>query len=208
MLAVVGRDGKEVWSTRLTNASWVCLGFDVQAKRYLIAQRMSVRRPFIYGIAYLSEEGLKSDSAAGGDFAKSLDAFAIVVSPLGRHVAFVGGPDGVVDGLYVLDTQRDEVHRLSDPPPPPPGSCDEQFGWACGDHDVGTLGPSILRFTDEDTVVVTYERDGRSARAKARTTKTFTLWPWLYIPEDSPSRNPRQRGPVPSSRSVDRNVSP
>jgi hypothetical protein len=180
--------GADVSSMGLDNASWTCLAFDAGAHRYLIGKLFtSGPRRELEEIAYASEDGgAPVLSAFGAINVRHYFAVASLASPLGRHLAFVGGRDDVVDGLYVLDTQTDQIHRLADPPSPAPvhGS----NGWnGCCSGTYAQLEPSVLRFSDEDTLVVTYGKDMARARAKSRTTKRFTLWPWPRVKEEPTS---------------------
>jgi hypothetical protein len=180
--------GANIYSMTLDGASWTCVGFDGGAHRYLIEKLFAMGpRLELEEVAYASEDGGAPVTSAFGEInVPHYFAVASLVSPLGRHLAFVGGRDGgVVDGLYVLDTQTDQIHRLADPPDAPPArDPDHELRWnGCCPGTYAQLDPSMLRFEDEDTLVVTYGKDAARARAKSRTTKRFTLWPWPRVEE-------------------------
>jgi hypothetical protein len=182
----------------LLNTFWTCLGFDPGMRRYLFGMVLigSAGRAELLQVKYLREDGTLPLQSIFGSNDRPSDYFAVasLVSPLGRHLAFVGGERGngrnPVDGLYILDTQTDLIRRLADPPDASPAAkLGHEPRWSCCGGAYAQLDPSIVRFEDEDTLVVTYGTNTARARAKSRTTKRFTLWPWPRV-EEAPTTAP------------------
>jgi hypothetical protein len=176
-LVLTAKDGKELLRKSVDDAHLHCLGFSEAAGRHLLgieAERGAWM--VLASILYVAETGgsLVPSALDRGDFL----ALASLTSPKGRYVAFVGGHQGI-DGLFVLDTQTDQIRRLGKPPAPPPvpdWSCDERFGWgSCWADGYVTLEPNILRFENEDILVVSYGKDTGHHRAKQRTVRRYRL---------------------------------
>jgi hypothetical protein len=170
-------DGKELLRKSMDDAHLHCLGFSEAARRHLLGIEGEQGAWMVLGsILYIAETGGPLVPSAFNR--KELMALASLTSPRGRYVAFVGGRH-VIDGLFVLDTQTDQIRRLGKPPAPPPDpdwSCQEPFGWgSCWADGYVTLEPTVLRFESEDVLVVSYGKDTGHHRAKQRTVRRFRL---------------------------------
>jgi hypothetical protein len=168
-----------LWSEEL-QGNWRCLSPRTGARGYLLGglQQRGAWLP-LASVLYLPEDG-------SGALPSALDredslALAVLLSPAGRYLAFVGGP-GHVDGLYVLDTQLDEVRNLGPAPAPPVRNelktiCgDEPLAWGgCWADSVLVLESEVLRIAAEDLLEVSYGKDGVAGRAKTRKVRRFNL---------------------------------
>jgi hypothetical protein len=181
-LVLRGADGKKVFSEDTHDAHWLCLGFDRGKGRYLVGGYQEQGTWLVLGpILYLAEDakggGKRLEESAFSR--QELMAMSSLTSPSGRYVAFVGGV-GVIDGLYVLDTEADTIRRVGKAPAPPPlgddFTCDETFRWgSCWVGAYAPLEPEVLRFDGDDTLVVTYGHDTHRRRAPKRTTQRIKL---------------------------------
>jgi hypothetical protein len=176
-LVLTTKDRKELLRESVDDAHLRCLGFSEAAGHHLLGIEGERGTWMVLGsILYVAETGgpLVPSAFDRGD----LMALASLTSPKGRYVAFVGGHQDV-DGLFILDTQTDQVRRLGTPPAPPPvrgRSCNEPFGWgSCWSDAHVTLEPKILRFEGEDVLVVSYGKDTSRHRAKQRTVRRLRL---------------------------------
>lgn len=171
-------EGKEVYSHTVNDGHLLCLGFVATSPgRYLVGSVGEQGTWMVLGaVSYLGEDGSPLRASA---FTKlRFLALTAVSSPRGSFVAFIGGREGDVDGLYVLDTGKDEIRRLGDPPAPPPVDfdCDDAFQWGtCWADGYTAIDPAVMRFEDESTLVVTYGRDTHTARAQHRRVRRFKL---------------------------------
>ena len=184
---IYGRD--KTHHHALFNAFWTCLGFDPGMRRYLFGMVLigAAGRSELLTVEYLREDGTPPVLSIfqGGGASSNYFAFASLVSPLGHRLAFVGGHGGgAADGLYVLDTRTDQIQRVADPPDvPPAANPGHEPRWSCCGGAYTQLEPSIVRFEDEETLVVTYGTDTARAGAKGRTTKRFMLSSWPRVKE-------------------------
>jgi hypothetical protein len=176
-LVLTTKDDKELLRESVDDAHLHCLGFSEAGGRHLLGIEGERGAWMVLGsILYVAETGgpLVPSAFDRGDFL----ALASLTSPKGRYVAFVGGHQGI-DGLFVLDTQTDQIRRLGKPPAPAPipgWSCDEPFGWgSCWADGYVTLEPDILHFESEDVLVVSFGKDTGRHRAKQRTVRRFHL---------------------------------
>jgi hypothetical protein len=177
-LVLRARDGKTLFSDETRDGRWMCLGFDRAKGRYLVGGYQEEGTWLVLApVTYLAEDGTKLEES---EFSrKEYMAMASLTSPSGRYVAFVGGV-GVIDGLYVLDTEADTIRRVGKAPAPPPlgddFTCDETFRWgSCWVGAYAPLEPEVLRFDGDDTLVVTYGHDTHRRRAPTRTTQRIKL---------------------------------
>jgi hypothetical protein len=178
-LVLRGPDGKTLFSQELKDGHWMCLGFDRVKGRYVVGGYQEQGTWLVLGpVLYLAEGGKRLEDS---DFSrKEFMAMSSLTSPSGRYVAFVGGV-GVLDALYVLDTETDMIRKLGKAPAPPPlgdddFTCDEPFGWgSCWVGAYTTLEPDVLRFEGDDTLVVTRGHDTAKRRSSKRTTQRYKL---------------------------------
>ncbi|HXJ20286.1 MAG TPA: hypothetical protein VMT03_08635 [Polyangia bacterium] len=108
-------------------------------------------------------------------------ALAAVPSPDGRFIVFVGALGEHYFRLQVLDTVKDALYELGQPPAPPPEPHPVAEGsgreWDWGDpiDGVTEMDPGIVTFPDDHTLRVTYGRDTARGRAAKRTVRTWDL---------------------------------
>jgi hypothetical protein len=168
-----------LWSEEL-DGRWRCLAPGPSARGYLIGsvQQRGAWLP-LSSVLYLPEDG--SGVLPSAMYREEFLAMAALSSPGGRYLAFVGGRN-VIDGLYVLDVQRDEVRKLGPAPAPPPrpaarSTCaDQPLVWGgCWADGLVELEPEILRFVSEDVLEASYAKDGPGGRATTRNAKRFNL---------------------------------
>jgi hypothetical protein len=187
-LVLRSRDGKPIFSQAVDDGYLLCMGYSASTGvpgrdapgRYLIGGVGEQGAWLVLrAISYLSEDGRSFEQSV---FTKEdFLALTAVASPGGRFVAFIGGKS-VADGLYVLDTQKNQIRRLGQPPAPPPMDldfeCEERFQWGtCWADGYVPIEPRVLRFDGETTLVATYGRDTHRARAKNRRVQKFALAP-------------------------------
>jgi hypothetical protein len=171
--------GAELGEVEHAGAPLRCLGYVPARALHLVGQRAQRGIWIVLAeLAYITDTGLEREPTA---FARD-DFFALSsrTSPSGRYVAFVGGRGTNIAGLFVLDTHRDTVERVADPPLPPPRAdgftCDEPFGWgSCWADDYVELEPNILEFEGETRLLVSYGADTPIARARKRRVKWIAL---------------------------------
>lgn len=161
---------------------WRCLAYDPEGKRYLLGGiwQRGAWRP-LASLVYLDEaSGILRDSAFSRE---NYLANALVVSPSGRYVAFIGGQNGVSGSLHLLDTHADHVSLLSGQAPLPPPSRPAhqicrgspfQWGTCYGDGFV-TLDPGILDFSGDQQLIASFGKDLPLRRAKQRHIRRFAL---------------------------------
>jgi hypothetical protein len=172
--------GDEIISSTEFEGKWFCFGYNELAHFFVIGGifQKGASLP-LASIRYLSEDG-KVITPSSFD-RSGYHALSSVTSPSGRYIVFIGGRL-TTDGLYALDTKRDQVRKLGRAPLPPPNEdlrslCgDEPFEWGgCWADGYLEMDSSILRFRSDTELEVRYGKDGSSARAKKRRISRFRL---------------------------------
>lgn len=167
---------------RVVDGLWVGLGFAAERKAYVLAGQFQRGAWLpITTIEYLDETGAPPWRSHCCDH--DWMALAAVAGPGTRYVALVGGEDGTVDQLQVLDTVQDRLKVLGPPPSPPPlrradwrAARDEPWQWGgFGSDGLTALDPGIVSFVGPDLLRVSYGRDSYRRRAKARVVRTWSL---------------------------------
>ena len=172
-------DGGTISSQEL-EGQWFCFGYSTGTHAYVIGgiDQKGTWLP-LRSIQYLAEDGSSFKSSAFD----RLDyiALAAVTSPSGRYIVFIGGRIGI-DGLFVLDTERDTVKKLGQAPSPPPSSyaadsCEGQtFEWGgCGTDGYVEMDEGILRFVSDHELEASYGKDKPTKRAKKRWVQRYKL---------------------------------
>jgi hypothetical protein len=168
-----------VLSTEL-EGKWFCLGYNA-AKHFYVIGGISQKGAWLplASIRYFPENGGEILSSAF-DLA-GYHALSAVSSPSGRYIVFIGGRL-TIDGLYVLDVERNLVRKLGSAPLPPPNSylndiCSgKPFEWGgCWADRYLELDSGIIVFKSETELEVKYGKDGPSARSKKRRINRFRL---------------------------------
>lgn len=167
---------------RVLDGLWVGLGFAKERKAYVLAGQFQ-RGAYlpITTVEYLGETGgPPRGSKCCGD---GWMALAAVPGPGTRYIVFVGGEDGTVNELQVLDTLRDRMKTLGAPPLPPPlpraeWSSAEGQSWQWGGYGSDGLtpfDPGIIRFVGQDVLRVSFGSDTFRRRSKKRAVRTWKL---------------------------------
>jgi hypothetical protein len=171
--------GEIVLSTEL-EGKWFCFGFNATKHFYVIGgiSQKGASLP-LASIRYYPENRGEMPSSAF-DLA-GYHALSAVSSPSGRYIVFIGGRL-TIDGLYVLDVERNLARKLGSAPLPPPNSylneiCSgEPFEWGgCWADRYLELDSGIIAFRSETELEVKYGKDGPSARSKKRRITRFRL---------------------------------
>ena len=159
-------------SSREFEGQWFCFGYNAKISSYSVGgiEQKGAWLP-LRSIQYLAEDGSSRPSAFDRlDFI----ALSTAMSPAGRYIVFIGGRIGI-EGLFVLDTERDTIKKLGREPLPPPSefaadSCEGQaFEWGgCGADGYVEMDEGILRFVSENELEVSYGKDKPTKRAKKR----------------------------------------
>ena len=171
-----------LWKDDLSD-SWLCLGYNSVSGDYVLAgmHTQGASEP-IDEIVYVSE---KMPAIRASAFTQEIyRAFAILLSPSGRYLIFVGGKTRN-NGLFAIDTQTDKIRRLGEAPAPPPLAPEalanvdggDQWGWDIPAASLRTVEPDILRF-DGDAILKASSWCGKDtfrSRAKQRDIKTWDL---------------------------------
>ena len=171
--------GKELLSN-VYEGNWFCIGFNRQAKMYVVGGILERGAWLPLGsIKYLREDGSPFASSAFDRLGYL--AMTAVASPGGRYIVFVGGRN-TTGTLHVLDSEQDTVRELGPAPAPPPNegsgdTCrDEPYDWGtCWADGYVEMDAGIIRFKAENVLEVSYGDDRPPARAKKRRVRTFTL---------------------------------
>ena len=161
------------------DGQWFCFGYNAKTRAYIIGgiSQKGAWLP-LRSIQYLAEDGSSKPSAFD-----RLDYIALsaVTSPAGRHIVFIGGRIGI-DGLFVLDIERDTIKKLGREPLPPPSSfaadsCEGQaFEWGgCGADGYVKMDEGILHFASDHELEVSYGKDKPTKRAKKRWVMRYKL---------------------------------
>jgi hypothetical protein len=159
------------------NGDWALEAYAPARKAYVLSLRGVVGASrAVAAIRYLEESGAVRESKVN---ALGWFAYALVPSPDGRALAFVGRRDGAsAMGLELLDLSTDDLVELGPAPGPPPHDwqgCDENgYGWGAGPGDgYERMDRGIIEFVGGE-LRASFGDDTCHARAKTRTTHA---WP-------------------------------
>jgi hypothetical protein len=173
---------------------WHCLGYVTSRKSFLlVGQFQEGAWVPLTKIKYLSEDDFKiTDSKYKYNYPKNQkqpagwEALAVVPGENLRYVAFVGNLDWGKTQLMVLDTEKDLIKILGDPPAPPPitdsalkkeAQKQVQGKWGWDSLLVGgytQMDKGIITFKD-GVIYASYGKDTVLKRAKKRTVKSWKL---------------------------------
>ena len=193
-IEVRSEDGKrKVKTLSLSPGIWLCLAYSRPGKAYVLGRvlQKGVAQPVVR-LEYLDEDtwtirNSKNSSNWGSDKLDDktdnhFSAVTSVSSPDGRYVAIIGDFYRDTGNLMALDTVRDSLIVLGEPPAPPPGSAtgvqkESNFTWHGGGPSDGYLymDSGILVFTSTGTLRVSYGNDTPKQRATERKIKDWNL---------------------------------
>jgi hypothetical protein len=161
---------------------WTCLGYNEKMRFHVCVGQFQIGA-ILPGraILYLHDDPVRERYSVHSQNS-DLMILAAVASPEAHYVAMVSDL-GKGFRLHVLDTALDRMKHIGKAPAPPPdridfySNRDERLPWDWIDPVDGMepMEPAIMSFIDEQTLQVTYGKDGRIRRARKRTVETWAM---------------------------------